>query len=355
LTRDLLELRLRNQRLTRGDLRDSADVVSWLGAVQSQDYAGGRWGVALRTRGVTAAAFDRAFDRGSILRTHVLRPTWHFVPRADIRWMLSLTAPRLLVNSASAFRRLEIDDRVASKCRNVFVRALGGGKQLTRAELSAALADSHIRATGQRLAHIMFRAELEMVVCSGPRRGRQFTYMLLDDRAPGVKALGRQESLAELALRYFRSHGPATLRDFTWWSGLRVKDSRAAVAALGKSIVHEQIDGLDYWLVPSRAAAFSRAGSVYLLPNYDEYVVAYRDRGVLKAPVSADAPRGVDLYSHPMIVNGLYAGTWRREEKRGSVRIVTSPVHSLTRAHGKALSDQVARMSTFLDAAVTLA
>jgi hypothetical protein len=352
---DVIDRRLRNQQLTRSTFRDPADVVAWLGAVQSQDYPGAKWGVALRTPGLTSEAFDRAFDDGRILRTHVLRPTWHFVPRADIRWMLFLTAPRLRAALGTYVRRLELDPRALTRSRSVFARALGGGKALTRAELADALARAGIAAKGQRLAAIVMDAELDQLLCSGPLRGRQFTYMLLDERAPDAPILDRDAALAELTRRFFRSHGPATLRDFVWWSGLTTSDARAGLESIRKSVVESKVNGLTYWMQPSRAVAPPAKGSVYLLPNYDEYLIAYKDRGSVEGlPITADAPRGFDIYAHFLIVDGQFAGTWRRHEKSGAVRVSTTPFRPFNRSQAGALSEQVDRLGRFLGLPVTI-
>ena len=346
---NLVDLRLRNQRLTAGAFRDPADVVAWLGAVQSQDYAGAKWGVALRTRGLTSAAFDRAFDEGRILRTHVMRPTWHFVPRNDIRWMLTLTAPRIFSTMRSYFRKLELDPKLIARSQAVFVRELAGGKALTRAELAAALSRARTVASGQRLAGIVFHAELDRIICSGPLRGKQFTYMLVDERAPDAVALDREAALAELTRRYFRSHGPATIRDFVWWSGLTVKEAREGVESIGKSILEEKVGDLTYWIMPSKTEAPSGKGSLYLLPNYDEYLIAYKDRGkIARLPVTKDAPRGFEVYAHFLVVDGKFAGTWRREQKAGAVRISTTPFEPFTRVHARVLAEQTDRMAAFL-------
>jgi Winged helix DNA-binding domain len=355
VTRPLIDVRLRNQRLTRSEFRDPADVVRWLGAVQSQDYAGATWGVALRTPGLTSKSFDRAFDEGRILRTHILRPTWHFVPRDDIRWMLSISGPRVLAMSASYFRRMELDARVIARTQAIFAKALAGGRALTRTELAAALGRGGIIASGQRLAAIVFHAELDQLVCSGPRRGKQFTYMRLDERAPDARRMDREAALAELTRRYFRSHGPATIKDFVWWSGLRVQDAKQGLELLGTSIVQEQVGDLTYWMLPSRAAAPSATGLVHLLPNYDEYLIAYRDRGQVQGlPISADAPRHIDVYAHFLTMDGRFAGTWRRAERGGGVTVTTTPLGRYSRAHRTSLAGAAQRMAQFLGKDVTI-
>src|SRR6185503_4235399 len=220
------------------------DVVSWLGAVQAQVYGDAKWALGLRMRRSTDARIEAAFSEGSILRTHVMRPTWHFVAPADIRWMLALTAPRVRAAMASYSRKLELDATVLRRSQRAMVRALRGGRQLTRQELRSVLARAGVRADGvQRLAHIVMQAELDAVICSGARRGNQFTYALLDERVPMVRARSRDDSLAELARRYFTSHGPAQLHDFAWWSGLSVGDACAGLATVERELAREAIGG----------------------------------------------------------------------------------------------------------------
>ncbi len=226
---DLLARRLKNQRLSQTSFRKPEDVVAWLGAVQAQEYPGARWALGLRAKGLTDAAVERAFDDGRILRTHVMRPTWHFVTPADIRWLLALTSPRVHAASAYIYRQTGLDPAGLKRSRVIFERALRDRVHLTRAELGAALARGGLVAAGLRLASFVMHAELEGVICSGPRRGKQFTYALLDERAPGARTLDRDQSLAEIVRRFFTSHGPATVRDFVWWSGLTVRDAQAGI------------------------------------------------------------------------------------------------------------------------------
>ena len=226
--------RLHCQRLAAGRLTRPADVVGWLGAVQAQEYPFAKWGLALRMRRATDASVERAFTAGAILRTHVLRPTWHFVTPADIRWLLALTAPRVRAAVAYYDRQLGITPAVTTRANRAVARALSGGAELTRAELKAVLAGAGVAVEGtQRLAHVIMHAELDAVICSGARRGKQFTYALLDERALTPRMPSRDESLAELARRYFSRHGPAQLRDFAWWSGLASADARAASRCRG--------------------------------------------------------------------------------------------------------------------------
>jgi hypothetical protein len=249
MIRGIATARLRNQRIEgRPAGGGPAAVVAALGAVQSQEFDAAKWALGLRmgTR-ATDAAIARAFDEGRILRTHVLRPTWHFVARDDIRWMLALTAPHVRRSVATYHPRLELDRPLLTRAIRIIERALGDAGPLTRQELRGRLAKAGIRLESIRLAFVMIEAELEAVVCSGPRSGRQFTYALLAGRAPTARSLPRDEALSTLVRRYFASHGPATIRDFVWWSGLSTADTRR-----GLEIVRARptpVDGHVYWTV----------------------------------------------------------------------------------------------------------
>jgi hypothetical protein len=346
---NLLPRRLINQRLARSGFRRAADVVAWLGAVQAQDYAAARWAIGQRANGVTDADVEQAFDEGAILRTHVLRPTWHFVVPADIRWMLSLSGPRVNTVIAHYYGKLEIDRDVAARSRRVLERALGGGKHLTRAELGAALGRGGIPAAGQRLAHLMMRAELDGVICSGARRGNQFTYALLDERALRAKTMTRDEALAELTRRYFASHGPATLRDYVWWSGLTVRDAQAGIGMIASDLRQDLDDDRTYWSVPTSAVR-GASSSAYLLPNYDEYLIAYRDRDAIVGPGRRDmtGPRASDVFSNAVVIDGRVAGTWTKVVRRDAVRVVVVPHGRLTPAGGRAVTAAAGRYGRFL-------
>src|SRR3954453_1696849 len=247
---DVAIQRLRNQRLLGTPFAAPEDVVRWLGAVQSQDYAGGKWAIAQRTRAGTDADIDRARADGRILRPHVLRPTWHFVLPDDVRWMLALTAPRVRTAMATYDRKLALDGGVFRRSQALLRRALGGGGALARGERARTLGGAGIEASGQRLGHIMMRAELDALVTSGPRRGKQSTYALLDERVPPRRMLERDEALAALAGRYFNSHGPALPHDFAWWSGLTVSDARRGIESASPRLGSTTVDGRTYWHAP---------------------------------------------------------------------------------------------------------
>lgn len=352
---DIARWRLRNQKLAGSGFRKPEDAVAWLGAVQAQDYSAAKWAVGLRTNRITDADVERALNEGTILRTHVLRPTWHCVTPADIRWLLALTAPRVHAVNAYYYRKFGLDAAIFSRSRATLERSLQGGKHLTRSELASVLQRAGIPADGLRLGYLMMRAELDGVICSGARRGKQFTYALLDERAPLAETLDRDDALAELTRRYFTSHGPATLRDYVWWSGLTVREARAGLDMVSPAFVQRTVGKRTYWLVASRSSP-PPPSSTYLLPNYDEFLIAYKDRGPASGSPHPDAVslEGRDAFAHPLVIDGQLAGVWRRMLKADSVLVDAIPYRHLTHANSRALAAAAERYGKFMNMTVVL-
>ena len=340
----MLAERLRNQKLAGSTLRKASQVIAWHGVIQAQDYAGAKWALALRAPGLTDDAIERAFGSGEILRTHTQRGTWHFVTRDDIRWILSVTAPRLQRINRRYGVTLGLDERTFTRAGTIIERALEGGKHLTRDELSAVLQQKKLDAKGTRLAHLVMDCEARGTVCSGPRRGKQFTYALVSERAPDARVLPSDAALAELTRRFFQSHAPATLQDYAWWSGLTMTDVRAGVALAG-------IRALDKPLPPQRVA-----GATFLLPNYDEYVIAYKDRTAIIDPSRA---RNLGVftsleYPHYLIIDGRVAGSWKREIGARSASVRIRSYEPLTRASRAAIAAEVDRYGAFVGLSVSI-
>ena len=320
----------------------AADVVERLCAMQSQDFIGAKWAIGLRASGLDDAAVEAAFDRGDILRTHVMRPTWHFVTPADIRWLLALTAPRVHQASTSYYKKYGLDAKTMSRVHDVLAVELAGGCR-TRTELAAALARRGIEASGPRLGLLTIHAELEQVMCSGPVRGRQLTYALFDERGPRARARTPSDPAAELASRYFASHGPATLRDFVWWSGLTVAQAKQGIA--NATLEPRDVDGLTYWTADWNAVK-RMPPATFLLPNYDEYLIAYKDRQLLQ-PASAKAPATPDAFAHPLVVDGRLAGIWRRRVSGAKTAVEVVIQMPLTPKQRKAVTEAAERLKAF--------
>jgi len=337
-------------------LKKPDDVVRWMGAVQAQEYTDTKWALALRMRQATDATIERAFASGAILRTHVLRPTWHFVTPADIRWMLSLTGPRVNAAMATYNRRLELDAAVFRKSQRLIAEALRGGAQLTRQEIKAVLKRGGIQPDGaQRLAHIVMQAELDGLICSGARRDKQFTYALLDERAPAVPVLSRDQALAELTRRYFTSHGPAQLQDFAWWSGLTVTDARAGLEMVASTLTRETVDGRTYWLSSSTPTMRSPSHVAALLPLYDEYLIAYKDRSAALNPARWNPSVARDSFMAPIVVEGKVIGGWKRAVKNKRLEISLRPFVRLAGAAQRAVTASAHAYAEFfgVDSAIT--
>ena len=347
--------RLHCQRLAAGRLARPEDAVGWLGAVQAQEYPFAKWGLALRMRRASDASVERAFAAGAILRTHVMRPTWHFVTPPDIRWMLALTAPRVRAAMAHYDRKLGITAAVIGRANRAIAAALAGRVQLTRAELKAVLLRAGVEAEGtQRLAHVIVHAELDAVICSGARRGKQFTYALLDDRVPPTRMPGREEALTELARRYFTSHGPAQVQDFAWWSGLTSAEARAGLEMSRHHLAGERIDGKHYWFAPSVRALERPRRVAYLLPPYDEYLIAYKDRSAAVDSGLWRPGAGRDPFAAPVVLDGRVVGGWRRTLDKDTVSIRLDLPRRLSRADARLVDDAARRYGAFLGLDLTL-
>jgi len=331
------------------------EVVRALGAVQAQDYEGAKWALSQRTPGATDKAIEDEFASGAILRTHVLRPTWHFVDPEDIRWMLALTGPYVSKRMANYDRQLGITDIHYRRCNAALEKTLRDGAHLTRAELKDALSRANVGTLGvQRAAHLLMRAELDAVICSGPRRGKQFTYALLDERAPAAPARDRDESLLELTRRYFRTRSPATAQDFSWWSGLPMSDVRRGIELARSGLEQVMIDDKSYWSDGSSPAR--PTASAHLLPNYDEFFIGYRDRGAIGRRLnSTRAVTGWNTaFTHVVAIDGQLVGGWKRSPARGKIKLTMSLLDTLSAAERTRVLAEVRRFERFAGVAVEL-
>jgi hypothetical protein len=350
---DIVEQRLANQFLTTPGFRKASEVVRALGGVQAQDYPGAKWALSQRTHGAVDADIERELTDASILRTHVLRPTWHFVAPQDIRWLLALTGPR--VNAAMGYynRQLELTPALFRRSNAALMKALAGGKHLTRAELRGFLERARIgRISTQRLGHLMMQAELDAVVCSGPRRGNQFTYALLEERVPPAHPLERDEALLQLTRRYFSTRGPASLRDFSWWSGLTMTDVKRGVQIAASELQEVALNGQRFWF--RERSVPKSSPSAHLLPNYDEYFIGFKDRSAIgKRLRDAKAVTGGDaLIAHVVVIDGQLVGGWRRRFEKQTAILDLKLLTRLTTAEEKRLAAAARRFGEFLGAEV---
>lgn len=325
--------RLHSQLLAKNGLATPHAVVAHMLAVQAQDYLGALWAVGVRMRAAIEADVEAALSEGSIVRCWPMRGTLHFVAAEDVRWMLDLLAPRVLARHRPRLEReFSLDAKTLKKCAVLAVEALRGGRALTRPELYALFGKAKIATGNSRGLHILFSLAHEKLICFGPRRGKQPAFVLLDEWVPPSKPKSREEALAEVARRYLVGHGPATAADLAWWAGLTTTEAKEALALAGAP--------------PSRVA---RGTSVRLLPPFDEYTVAYKDRAAIVDPAFArKVNAGGGMINAVLVIDGLVAGSWKRTLRGGTADVAVTPFRALTEAESRAVEAEVARYTAFV-------
>jgi len=313
--------RLISQKIASPEFKTPSEIVSWMGAMQAQDYPMAKWAIGSRLAETSDNIIESSYNNGEILRIHLLRPTWHFVSADDIYWMLQLSASKIKSSLRSRHTQLELSDPIIAKTTKIIEKALLKETYLTRDELADEFSKASIRTNENRLSHILFCAEMDGIICSGPLKKNKLTYALLQERVPHKKEFSRDESLAELAKRYYRSRCPATLADFIWWSNLSVADARKAVQLIKDDFHTESIGSSVYW-VSNSDNPMTRKNSVYLLPAYDEFLISYRDRSSSLSEVNNKRTVSDNGIFYPIIViNGLVAGTWKRSTLKNRVNV----------------------------------
>jgi hypothetical protein len=319
--------------------------------VQAQDYAHAKWALGRRTRGALETHVERELDEGAILRTHVLRPTWHFVAPEDIRWLLALTGPRIDARNALRYRQLGLDAATFRKSRGILERALARGRHRTPRELRDRFERAGIDCGDSRFAYLLMRAELDGLACSGVRRGRQNTWALLEERVPPAPAIERDDALSRLAVRYFSTRGPATARDFAWWSGLSMADARRAVDVAGDALEAATIGDAPAWMAPDGGPPPEAAPSVQLLPVFDEYYIGLRDRDTVTGRLDAagvEAFRTAALTASLAFVDGQLVGRWRRSSGMERVVVRLEPLTRIRAAELRRARAEAGHYARFL-------
>lgn len=354
----IAQLRLQRQRIAGAKFASPAEAVSWLGAMQAQDYTAALWAIGLRMRDATLAQVEQAIAERRIVRTWPMRGTLHFLAAEDVRWMSALMAPRVIASNKSRLQReFDLDDAVLARCRKTLVKALRDGQRLTRSDVYAKLEEAGISTARQRGIHITGRLAQEGLLCLGPRADKQPTFVLLDEWIPDSRTMEREQALAELARRYFHSHGPATAQDFAWWSGLTVKDVQLAIELAAADLAQEIIGGRLYLhsgVEPESAEDVS--GDPHLLPSFDEYLVAYKDRSEAMEARFSQQVIGINgLFNAGIVVGGRIVGTWKRSIDKTGVTVELSPFRALLKKELKSLEKAARRYGDFIGLPVQLA
>lgn len=316
---EISQTRILNQKIENSSFKTPNEIVSWMGAMQAQDFAMSKWAVGMRLIDSTEKSIEEAFNKGEILRTHVLRPTWHLVSPDDIFWMLDLTAEKIKSSMKSRNKELELNRDVFIKSNQLIEKALSKNEYLTREELALEYQKAQIRTDQNRLSHLLMEAELDQLICSGPLKDNKLTYALLQRRVPLKKLLKKDESLAELAKRYFSSRGPGSLKDFVWWSGLPVNEAKIGLKFANTEFNSETVNGEEYWFVDLSQKLENK---VYLLPAFDEILIAYRDRSAIIEPeTNKKAIFDNGVFRPILLINGKVSGIWKRTIKKEKLLI----------------------------------
>jgi len=317
---DSAKIRLKNQLLVDKTFNEAKDIVQWMCAMQAQDFPMSMWAVGIRHKNTTLDAVQKAFNSGEILRTHVLRPTWHLVSPDDISWMLELTAPNIKNLTRARDYGLGIDETIINYCNSILEKELRDGNHLTAEELKFVFKNLKIDTDENRFYHIMMHAELDGIVCSGAIKNKKQSYALLSERITTVPKLTRDEALAKLAFKYISSHGPVCLKDFAWWSGLSVGDSRKAIEMVKQHFVTEVIENETYWFFETTIP--NRSDSIHFIPAFDETIISYRNRNAVLMPEhQPKAYTSNGIFKPVVMINGEGSGIWKRTIKKDSVHI----------------------------------
>jgi hypothetical protein len=349
--------RLASQQLVETDFSSPKEIVYWMGAMQAQDYPMAKWAIGARLPGLTDQAVETAITQADIIRTHLLRPTWHFVAAEDVYWMLDLTSPQVRVAQSSREHQLDLTEEIFTKSNDTIAKALTGGRHLTREELISALHQVGIATDENRASHLFARAELEKIICSGVSRGSKTTYALLSERVPKSNTLAKDEALAQLARRYFTSRCPATIQDFTWWSGLPVREASTALELVKSEFERVLCDGRTYWLRRGLSTPNIGQNGVYLLPTYDEFIISYSDRSAsipafLEQHMRQISDRGV--FRPIIVVDGQVVGIWKRTLKDDALWIEIQPFTELNSSTKDRIVEAANRYGFFMGKEIEL-
>lgn len=350
-SREIARHRLTNQMIAKSACKSPAEVVTAMGAMQAQDYLGSLWAIGSRLSNTTEADVEKAIAKRTIIRTWPMRGTLHFIAPGDVRWMLEHLAPRVLASAARRHRDLGLNDAIFARSEKIFVRALEGGKVLARPEMMALLERAKIATAEQRGYHIFWRLALTGVLCGGPREGKQQTFVLLDEWIPETRSRSRDETLADFALRYFVSHGPATVEDFAWWIGLKKSEAVAVIDSISPQLTSFTSNGSTYWLSSSTPTPRDRAGDLYLLPSFDELLLGYTDRSDAIASHHSKkiTPVSNGMFQPIIVKAGQVVGTWKRTlAKKNTVAVTPEAFAEFTKTDLRSWAKAVDRYANFL-------
>lgn len=316
-------IRLHSQQLVNPQFDNPKDLVSWMGAIQAQDYGMSKWAIGLRLKSGTLETVNEALQKGEILRTHVMRPTWHYVAAEDIRWMLKLSARRIIAanDSFAKDRGQDISTTIYNKANALLEKILANNNHLTKQEIDEAFKEVGLETDERQSNRFLTRAEAEGIICSGIDKNNKITFALLEERVPPVKELHKEEALAKLTRNYFRSHSPAGLKDFVWWSGLSVTEAKLGIASIEQELISERF-GAENLYIHHSCKDEKVTDILHILPSYDEYLISYKDRSdVLKAKHRPKAFNAFGIFRPVVLHNGQIVGNWNKVTKKNELSV----------------------------------
>lgn len=345
----IASIRTLSQQLSEPQFDNPRELVRWMGAIQAQDYTMAKWAIGVRLKSGTLQQVEEALRKGEIIRTHIMRPTWHFVPAEDLRWMLQLTGERVKKAYDSYAKKFNVPESSHTKCRALLEKILRDNNHLSKQEIGEELNRAGVLDDPSIAHYFINRAEALGMVCSGADKNNQFTYALLDERIAPTKELHKDEALAKLARRYFRSHSPATLQDFLWWSGLTITETRHAIHLIHSELIKEQVDSQEFFIHQSWVESKQADGTLHFLPSFDEFLISYKDRSAALAP--KHYPKAFNNFGtfYPVIMhNGKIVGNWKKVVKKETVTIETTFFEKKTKVEKKLLKEGEKRFLDYL-------
>ena len=345
----IASLRLTSQQLADPQFDSPKDLVNWMGAIQAQDPAMARWAVGIRLKSATEETVRNALDRGEILRTHIMRPTWHLVSAEDIRWMLKLTGQRVRAANYSFGKTMGVPESLYAPGNRLFEKILQGGNHLTKEEIVRELTKAGITDDAHVATRLLADAEMQGIICSGACKGEKITYALLEERVPPVKELHQEEALALFAEKYFQSHSPASEEDFRWWSGLSATEARHAIGLISHRLEKETSGSRTFYLHASLTGKTARKDILHLLPSFDEFLISYKDRSdTLAQEHRAKAFNNYGTFYPVILHNGRIVGNWKKLPNKKQPDIQATFFEPDTRISNKLTEQASIRYKTFL-------
>lgn len=352
---DITYLRLFNQLLIGSEYKTAKEIVSRMGAMQAQDYSMAKWAIGVRLPGSTEKTIEAALDEGEILRSHLMRPTWHFVSSDDIYWMLELSAPQIKVIQTARDKVLQLNENIYRKSNFIIENALQGGEHLSREELTLELETASVPTDYNKISHYLLRAEIDGIICSGNIKNNKNTYTLLEERIPRPKKITREEATSRLAQIYFTSHGPATIQDFVWWSGLSITESKRALETVKSNLLSETVDNQTYWFPNTLSIPEPDKNTVFLLPAFDEFIISYKDRtDSLPFEDHNKAVSNNGIFRPIIVVNGQVTGLWKRRTQNDKVTLETNLFQPVSEIIENLIEEGVHHYEVFLNKKIEL-